>query len=920
MRKLAALTVLIALYSAPAQAQSTLRVAGANAPIERVQGHRVISSAALTPLGGQLLLDGWFARLALFGDTITFFSHSPFLRTRSGTEQLVSPAIRTGSTLWLPVQFFTEWLPGRYPTRVTWRDGALTAQPAVARGPVGPARESTAAERSPAPVAVRTPRVVVLDAGHGGKDPGKPGPNGVLEKNVALAVTNRLAGFLRERGYEVHLTRTRDTLIALDDRPHRANEWKNGRPAAVFLSIHANSGVRGSRGFETYILSPARTDDERRVAEMENAAVQYEERAPSNSPSEVDLILSGLKNDFYQRASHNLAELIQGNLGTIHPGPNRGVKQAGFRVLVGAVMPAVLVEVGFLSDSGEARLLGTAAFQQKLAWSMAQAVDRFFSLHETVLSSCIESVMKIRSFCVVATLAALASTSACAYYNSMYNANRLFDEAEKAAARGELGTARTAWQNSIEKAATSVRRHPDSQWSDDARLLMARAHLQLGDAMAARRQLLELLQEKPDPERRAAAGLYLGIIDAEVADDESALTRLNAALESPPGAARLRAAAFMARARVHYRARDWNAARADVQAAHKAGVEALRTPATLLGLRVSLAAHDSLSARDAWTLLLRDPATQRWTDSLPSLAQATASTFSAAFARTALNLAADAPWRAPARDSLLLLRSALVLQSGDTASALAELDRMAAHTTGAMADESRVQSAQWRLARVTDLENLADIRATLLPAIADQRARSLIQALKTLDVLTAQSRAAGQPLALFAAAELARDELRAPKLAARLFLDYARQAPQTPWAAKALLAAGALDPERSDELRAQAERFEDSPYIALLAGRTDADASYQEAEERLSRTLQVLLSDAASAAAARETTVNRAAAAIDSVRLAAHLDSARVACGLMIDSLAVAGIRADSIRSACLRNDRPRVAVLLKADTLMLRD
>jgi N-acetylmuramoyl-L-alanine amidase len=71
----------------------------------------------------------------------------------------------------------------------------------------------------------------------------------------------------------------------------------------------------------------------------------------------------------------------------MHPGPNRGVKQAGFRVLIGAVMPAVLVEMGFISNAGEARLLGTAAFQQKIAWSLAQAVDRFFEHHESLFTN-----------------------------------------------------------------------------------------------------------------------------------------------------------------------------------------------------------------------------------------------------------------------------------------------------------------------------------------------------------------------------------------------------------------------------------------------------------------------------------------------------------------------------------------------------
>ena len=528
--------------------------------------------------------------------------------------------------------------------------------------------------------------------------------------------------------------------------------------------------------------------------------------------------------------------------------------------------------------------------------------------------------MKLRSFRVAATLAALASTSACAYYNSMYNANRLFAEAEKAAARGDLGTARTAYHNSIEKATTSVQRHPDSKWSDDARLLMARAHLQLGDPVAARQQLLALLSESPDAQRRVAAEVYLGIIAAELGDDGQALARLSGALEPAPRDAQLRAAGHLARAHIHYRAQNWSSARADVKTARAAGVDMIRLRATLLDLRIALAQRDSVQAAEAWSLLLRDPAAQNWTDSLPVLVRATASAFAPGFAQARLAPAASAPWRAGARDSLLMLRSALLLQSGDTAAALADLERIAARASGTMADAARVHTAEWRLAGTSRLDQLGDIRATLLPALGDMRARSLVQSLKTLDVLTERARDTGQPLALFAAAELARDELHAPLLAAQLFLAYAELAPQTQWAAKALLAASALDPARSAEFRRQAERYDSNPYIAVLNGRSDSDASYQQAEEGLARTLQALVTEATTVASRRELTVNRAVTTMDSLRLVARTDSTRVSCGIMLDSLAVAGIRADSIRAACMRGDRPRIALLLKADTLMLRD
>lgn len=115
------------------------------------------------------------------------------------------------------------------------------------------------------------------------------------------------------------------------------------------------------------------------------------------------------------------------------------------------------------------------------------------------------------------------------------------------------------------------------------------------------------------------------------------------------------------------------------------------------------------------------------------------------------------------------------------------------------------------------------------------------------------------------------------------------------------------------------ERFADNPYVSAIGGTADAEA-YAGAEERLSRALTAAWADAATEAARRENVVGRAVALMDSVRVAARNDSTRISCGILIDSLAVGGIRADSIRSACMRRDRERIGLLIKIDTLLLRD
>ncbi len=382
-RLLLALVLLATPHPLLAQAQA-LRIEGAGepavVPLARHRGHPAFPVTALRRLGAEVRTAPEGARIGLYGDTIVFETHSPFFFASGRPQQLVAPVYAEGGILYLPHQFFAEWLPSRYGDRLRYAGDVL--QVLDGAGAAAPAAAPAAARSAPA---VPDTRVVIIDPGHGGVDPGKPGPNGLREKDVVLQVSKRLADELLSRGgYEVHLTRTTDTLIALADRPRMANEWKAGRPAALFISIHANSvSNRSVRGFETFFLSAARTEDERRVAEMENAAVEYEEvETPGAAGEDLDWILNTLRNDFYLRASHDLAQVIQRNIAAFHSGPNRGVKQAGFRVLIGAFMPAVLVEMAFISNRQEEQLLRSETFQTRMSRALADAIDEFFRTHE----------------------------------------------------------------------------------------------------------------------------------------------------------------------------------------------------------------------------------------------------------------------------------------------------------------------------------------------------------------------------------------------------------------------------------------------------------------------------------------------------------------------------------------------------------
>lgn len=225
---------------------------------------------------------------------------------------------------------------------------------------------------------------VIVDAGHGGVDPGAPVQGGRLrEKDITLQLSMKVGAALRRRGIAVVYTRTRDTLIARADRGRIANQAEGD----AFLSIHVNAAnprwkqPQAARGFETYFLGVAKTEDTRRVEEMEEESGRFETASTGSTGDPLDFILTDMLQNEHLRESSDLAEIIQRHLRKIHPGPDRGVKQAGFTVLVSAFMPAVLVEVGFGTNREEARFLASAARQEEMAEAIAEATREYLQRH-----------------------------------------------------------------------------------------------------------------------------------------------------------------------------------------------------------------------------------------------------------------------------------------------------------------------------------------------------------------------------------------------------------------------------------------------------------------------------------------------------------------------------------------------------------
>ena len=211
-------------------------------------------------------------------------------------------------------------------------------------------------------------RTIVLDAGHGGHDTGAVGPTGLMEKELVLDVTQRVARLVEGRlGLKVLLTRDADVFVTLQDRTSYANRQR----ADLFVSIHANAHrVKGTDGVETFFLSSEATDNAaRQVAAAENGVIQLE-KAAGRGTSKADVlktILWDLAQSEFQTESARLAEIVHDSVTQTLRMSNRGVKQAGFYVLGGAAMPAVLIEIGFVTNPKEERRLKDSQYRDEIA-------------------------------------------------------------------------------------------------------------------------------------------------------------------------------------------------------------------------------------------------------------------------------------------------------------------------------------------------------------------------------------------------------------------------------------------------------------------------------------------------------------------------------------------------------------------------
>jgi N-acetylmuramoyl-L-alanine amidase len=233
-------------------------------------------------------------------------------------------------------------------------------------------------------------RHIVLDAGHGGHDGGALGPTGLMEKDVVLDVARRVARLVEARlGIKISLSRDGDHFVPLRDRTSFANR----EHADLFVSIHANAHRESaSAGVETYFLSLEATDNaSRQVAERENDVVNLESPASREKLDVLRTILWDLAQSAYLEESSNLAEVLQDSITESLRIPNRGVKQAGFYVLGGAAMPAVLIEIGFVTNPREERRLRDGRYRDEIARAIFAGISAYKKRYDQRMRAGVEA-------------------------------------------------------------------------------------------------------------------------------------------------------------------------------------------------------------------------------------------------------------------------------------------------------------------------------------------------------------------------------------------------------------------------------------------------------------------------------------------------------------------------------------------------
>jgi len=373
---LAALSAVAPAVGQPSVGEIEAAGVSYSVPVARHNGYEAVrwSQVPESVVSGSFQRGG-AATGQILGTPLELRAGSPFGRYGGSVFQLTNAPYREGGEVWVPLELFSHWLPRLGP------GPAGSASAVAAAGPAAPvATASVVADDRPTPGSRRPgPWRVVIDAGHGGVDPGTMSPRTrAKEKDITLAVSKKLAAELARRGgMEPLLTRDRDVFVEVMKRPSLAVDWE----ADLFISIHVDAqpgGRSSARGFTTYHLGQARTDDALAVARRENAVIELEEGARPPNLDQLEIILATVDRDAYRRESRVLAGHIQNGMRGAMDTQDRGARQGPYYVLMTpGLLPAVLVELGYITNREDEAQLTDPGRQDRIAKALADTIERY---------------------------------------------------------------------------------------------------------------------------------------------------------------------------------------------------------------------------------------------------------------------------------------------------------------------------------------------------------------------------------------------------------------------------------------------------------------------------------------------------------------------------------------------------------------
>ena len=430
---------------------------------------------------------------------------------------------------------------------------------------------------------------------------------------------------------------------------------------------------------------------------------------------------------------------------------------------------------------------------------------------------------------VAITIAGVVTLLAgCTYYNAVYNAGHLYEEAERLRRAGQDSISRARYLDVIGRTAEAYRARPESEWAGEALFLLGRSRLRLGELTAAQTALREAVRVSPDATMRSRVLVYLAAVLAEGGNEWKAIAHVNEALSGRLEDATL-AEAHLLRGRLllandYADLGSWDLDRA------AAVLTEVRVEAGLERLRWGIHHADRDRSRQAASRLLSYAEAGGRMDTIAALMVSASERWGPSVAADLLAATDTSTWDREARGRIRVERARFLHEGGDTASA-SEQAWNVARGLGDSAAEARILLATWHLEGARDLAAAHSVRRILLPAGGHPEVDALVAAVEALEVFTGIG--LDEPLGWFAAAEVARDELGADYLARGLFLAYADGAPEDGWAPKALLAALEVSPSEGDRawLRGRLETHWESPYV--LAAYGGPAAGFEALEEEL---------------------------------------------------------------------------------------